>query len=47
LTLDFQQQLAEGDGDGFGAVDGADLRQDVVDVTIDAVLTDAETFARP
>ena len=33
---------AEGDGDGLGAIGGADFREDEVQVLLHAVFTDAE-----
>ena len=39
---DFQQLLPQGDGDGFGAVGGAELRKQRADVLFNAVLPDVE-----
>ena len=38
-----QEMLSEGDGDGLGAVGGADFADDGLDVLVDAVDADAET----
>ena len=39
---DLQQVFSERDGDGFGAVGGAELCEDDLDVFLDAVDADAE-----
>ena len=42
VLSDLQQVLPERDGDGFGAVGGVELLQDVVEMFLDAVFADAE-----
>ena len=38
---DFQEVLAQGDGDGFCAVRGVDLREDSIDVRFNAAFSDS------
>ena len=42
ITSDFQEMLAKGDGDGFGAVGGAKLAPDGVEVFVDCKRREAQ-----
>ena len=42
LLSDLQQMLSERDGDGFGAIGGANSGADLLDVSLDTIERDAE-----